>query len=58
MPDADLQRIADTMMPAFPPAPSDLGFLFGTRHGVDAFCEAAVSLWNEGMFGRAAPREL
>lgn len=52
MPDADLQRIADYMMPAFPPAPSDLGFLFGTRHGVDAFCEAAISLWNEGMFGR------
>jgi uncharacterized SAM-binding protein YcdF (DUF218 family) len=48
----DLQSIADYVMPAFPPAPSDLGFLFGTRHGVAEFCEAAHALWQGGMFQR------
>lgn len=48
----DLHLIAEYMMPALPPCPSDLGFLFGTRHGVQEFCEAAYSLWQEGMFGR------
>ncbi|MFC0253791.1 YdcF family protein [Massilia consociata] len=47
-----LQRIADYMMPAFPPCPSDLGFLFGTRHGVPQFCETAYALWQDRMFGR------
>jgi uncharacterized SAM-binding protein YcdF (DUF218 family) len=49
---ADLQKIADYVMPSFPPAPSDLGFLFGTRHGVPEFCEAAFQLWQGGFFGR------
>jgi uncharacterized SAM-binding protein YcdF (DUF218 family) len=48
----DLQRIADYMMPPFPPRRSDLGFLFGTRHGVPEFCKAAYILWQEGMFER------
>lgn len=48
----DLQHIADYVMPAFPPRPSDLGFLFGTRHGVAEFCQAALALWNGGMFKR------
>ncbi len=48
----DLQRIADYIMPALPASPSDLGFLFGTRHGVPEFCEAAHALWRNGMFGR------
>lgn len=48
----DLQLIADYMMPAFPASPSDLGFLFGTRHGVPEFCEAACALWEQGMFRR------
>lgn len=48
----DLERVAAYMMPSFPPAPSDLGFLFGTRHGVPAFCEAAHALWRAGMFER------
>lgn len=48
----DLQRIADYMMPAFPPAPSELGFLFGTRHGVLQFCDTAHALWRQGMFRR------
>lgn len=49
---ADLQRIAAYVMPAVPPRRSDLGFLFGTRHGVPAFCDAACDLWQGGMFGR------
>lgn len=48
----DLQGIADYMMPALPPRRSDLGFLFGTRHGVPAFCHAALDLWQQGMFER------
>jgi uncharacterized SAM-binding protein YcdF (DUF218 family) len=48
----DLQKIADYIMPSFPPVPSDLGFVFGTRHGVPEFCEAAHRLWQEGLFGR------
>jgi uncharacterized SAM-binding protein YcdF (DUF218 family) len=48
----DLQRIGDYMMPAFPPQPSDLGFLFGTRHGIPEFCAATHALWTEGMFKR------
>ena len=48
----DLQRIADYIMPSFPACASDLGFLFGTRHGVPEFCEAAHGLWRNGMFSR------
>ena len=50
--DKDLHHIAGYVMPAFPPRPSDLGFLFGTRHGVDAFCLATLDLWEQGMFKR------
>ena len=50
MPNDAFQHIGDYMMPLFPPQPSDLGFLFGTRHGVPEFCEAAYALWREGMF--------
>lgn len=39
-------------MPSFPPRVSDLGFLFGTRHGIPEFCEAAYRLWQDGMFSR------
>ncbi len=48
----DLQGIADYVMPSFPASPSDLGFLFGTRHGVPEFCEATYKLWQDGMFSR------
>lgn len=48
----DLQKIADYIMPSFPPSPSDLGFIFGTRHGVPEFCAAAHDLWRQGMFDR------
>jgi uncharacterized SAM-binding protein YcdF (DUF218 family) len=49
---ADLKRIAEYIMPSFPACASDLGFLFGTRHGVPEFCEAAHWLWQDGMFSR------
>jgi uncharacterized SAM-binding protein YcdF (DUF218 family) len=52
MPHSNLQSIADYIMPAFPACASDLGFLFGTRHGVPEFCEVAHGLWQEGMFSR------
>lgn len=48
----DLQRIAEYIMPSFPACASDLGFLFGTRHGVPEFCEVAHELWRNGMFSR------
>ena len=48
----DLQSIAHYVMPSFPVCASDLGFLFGTRHGVPEFCEAAHELWRNGMFPR------
>lgn len=47
-----LRLISEYMMPEIAPAPSDIGFLFGTRHGVDEFCFTAYSLWQENMFGR------
>lgn len=47
-----LQLIADYIMPSFPASRSDLGFLFGTRHGVSQFCETAYALWQDGMFER------
>jgi outer membrane receptor protein involved in Fe transport len=50
MHDKDLQRIAEYMMPEFPARRSDLGFLFGTRHGVPEFCQMAYALWQQGMF--------
>jgi uncharacterized SAM-binding protein YcdF (DUF218 family) len=53
MQSSDLQRIAAYVMPAFPPPQrSDLGFLFGTRHGVPEFCQTAWTLWQQGMFTR------
>lgn len=48
----DLRLIAQYMMPEIPARPSDLGFLFGTRHGLPQFCETAYALWQDGMFGR------
>lgn len=48
----ELQSIAAYVMPSLPPCASDLGFLFGTRHGVPEFCEAAYGLWRNGMFSR------
>lgn len=36
-----------------PVEPADLLFVFGTRHGVDAFVEAAADLWRRGYFRHA-----
>ena len=32
--------------------PADLGFVFGTRHGVEKFCDETARLWHEGYFPR------
>jgi uncharacterized SAM-binding protein YcdF (DUF218 family) len=49
---ADLQSIARYVMPILPLRPAKLGFLFGTRHGVEAFCRETYVLWQRGMFER------
>jgi len=46
----DLLRISRYVMPVLTPQPSALGFLFGTRHGVDEFCLETHALWQAGMF--------
>jgi uncharacterized SAM-binding protein YcdF (DUF218 family) len=46
----ELAAIADYVMPRLEEGRSDLGLLFGTRHGVDEFCAAAYALWQRGMF--------
>lgn len=48
----DLLAISRYVMPALPLRPAKLGFLFGTRHGVDEFCRETQSLWQRGMFER------
>ena len=48
----DLKDIGAYMMPSFPPVPSDLGFVFGTRHGVPEFCAETHRLWQQGLFDR------
>ena len=48
--DLDLSAIAAYVMPELPLMPSDVGFLFGTRHGVEEFCVATYALWERGMF--------
>ena len=30
--------------------PADLGFVFGTRHGVEEFCRETARLWHDGYF--------
>lgn len=48
----DYKAITNYLIPNLPPQPSDLCFLFGTRHGVPAFCETAWSHWQQGMYAR------
>lgn len=48
----DLQLISEYLMPDLPLRRCDIGFMFGTRHGVEEFCEVAHSLWLEQMFGK------
>ena len=47
----DLLSISRYVMPALPLRPAKLGFLFGTRHGIDEFCLETHALWQRGMFG-------
>lgn len=48
----DLLSISRYVMPALPLEPAALGFLFGTRHGVEEFCRDTHALWERGMFER------
>jgi len=48
----DLLAISNYIMPALPLHPAKLGFLFGTRHGVEEFCIETYALWQRGMFER------
>jgi uncharacterized SAM-binding protein YcdF (DUF218 family) len=48
----DLVLIADYVMPDVPARSADIGFLFGTRHGVEEFCSAARTLWERNMFSK------
>jgi uncharacterized SAM-binding protein YcdF (DUF218 family) len=50
MTSTDLLLIAEYVMPDIPMRSSDLGFMFGTRHGVEEFCVIAHSLWQRQMF--------
>jgi uncharacterized SAM-binding protein YcdF (DUF218 family) len=40
------------MMPDVAVVPCEIALVFGTRHGVDAFVNDTVRLWEEGMFQR------
>jgi uncharacterized SAM-binding protein YcdF (DUF218 family) len=46
----DLLSISNYVMPTLPLQPAKLGFLFGTRHGVEEFCRETHALWQRGMF--------
>jgi uncharacterized SAM-binding protein YcdF (DUF218 family) len=48
----DLRSISNYVMPDLPLHPAKLGFLFGTRHGVEEFCRETHLLWQRGMFER------
>jgi uncharacterized SAM-binding protein YcdF (DUF218 family) len=48
----DLLSISNYVMPILPLRPAKLGFLFGTRHGVEEFCRETHALWQRGMFER------
>lgn len=45
-----LADIASYVMPETGVAPTDIGLVFGTRHGVDEFCNETAALWRKGMF--------
>jgi len=48
----DLLAISNYVMPVLPLHAAKLGFLFGTRHGVEEFCIETCALWQRGMFER------
>jgi len=47
-----ISRISEYVMPDVPEGRADIGLLFGTRHGVEEFCQASFALWQRGMFGK------
>lgn len=49
----ELQAIGHYVMPEIPAVRSDLALIFGTRHGVEAFCATVATLWHSQMFLRA-----
>ena len=51
LPDEALQ-ISAYVMPDIPEGRSDIGLIFGTRHGVEEFCVESYSLWKRGMFNK------
>jgi uncharacterized SAM-binding protein YcdF (DUF218 family) len=51
-PGVNLLAIADYIMPDISEQRADLGFVFGTRQGVEEFCLTAHSLWQRKMFDR------
>ena len=48
----DDDEIAAYVMPVTPIGAADIAFLFGTRHGVDVFCQEALRLWRRGLYRR------
>jgi len=55
---ADLLAISRYVMPALPLHPAKLGFLFGTRHGVDEFCRETHALWHRHVSTVSPPYEV
>lgn len=49
---AQLTQISEYVMPDIREERSDVGILFGTRHGVDQFCLETFALWQREMFGK------
>jgi uncharacterized SAM-binding protein YcdF (DUF218 family) len=46
----EMTQIAEYVMPDIPSGRAEIGLLFGTRHGVEDFCQAAYFLWKRKMF--------
>lgn len=52
LPTPELTAIAEYIMPDVPERKADLGFVFGTREGVEEFCVAAHSVWQRGLIDK------
>lgn len=51
--EAEIDRINREHLAVPPLEPADLLFVFGTRHGVEAFIAAGADLWRRGFFRQA-----
>jgi uncharacterized SAM-binding protein YcdF (DUF218 family) len=47
-----LTLIADYIMPESGIGRADIALLFGTRHGIDHFCDRTIALWKSDYFSR------